>query len=90
MLNNYGGGALLACILNEEAAVVHSEHDGACEQQGRRTGRCSFVDISVPLAGYAPNMTLDVTVGGVSQVLFGNAGGPNFEQANYPQVCLSW
>jgi hypothetical protein len=38
--------------------------------------------------GYAPNLTLDVTVGGVSQVLFGNQGGPNFEQGNYPQVSL--
>ena len=41
------------------------------------------------LAGYAPNLTLDATINGVSQVLLGNSGGPNFEQGNYPQVGFS-
>lgn len=35
---------------------------------------------------YLPNNTLDVTVNGVSQVLFGNSGGPSFPTGNYPQV----
>ncbi|KAK9902776.1 hypothetical protein WJX75_005806 [Coccomyxa subellipsoidea] len=44
---------------------------------------------------YLPNNTLDVTVNGVSQVLFGNSGGPSFPTGNYPQstlgaVQLSW
>ncbi|BDA42117.1 Purple acid phosphatase 15 [Coccomyxa sp. Obi] len=38
--------------------------------------------------GYLPNNTLDVTVNGVSQVLFGNSGGPAFPTGNYPQSTL--
>lgn len=35
---------------------------------------------------YLPNNTLDATSNGVSQVLFGNSGGPSFQNGNYPQV----
>lgn len=39
--------------------------------------------------GYMPNTTLDQTYpagSGSSIVLFGNSGGPSFDQGNYPQV----
>ena len=42
-----------------------------------------------PLRSYLPNVTLDVSVGGQSLVLFGNSGLPSEFEGNYPQVGLS-